>query len=75
MTQRLEEYVQECADIAADTTHSYKKEEAALRADGAIRFWMRLYMVIDSLAPEARPQFERDHVRLRKIVQKIAPSD
>jgi hypothetical protein len=75
VTQRPEHYVQHCADLAADTTHGYKKKEAVLRADGAIRFWMTLYLGIDGLAPEAQPHLEHDLVRLREFVQKIPTDD
>lgn len=75
VTRRLEDYIQECAALAADTTHGYKKEAAVLRADGAIRLWMKMYLGIGSLAPEAESYFEHDLVRLRNIVQRISTDD
>jgi len=75
VTQRLEEYIQDCAATAADTTHGYKKQEAVLRADGAIRLWMRMYIGIGSLSPEAESYVEHDLVRLRQMVQRIPTSD
>ena len=76
VTPKLDEYVQECVAIAADTTHGYKKKEAALRADGAIRLWIALFLGASvSLGPEARARIEGDLVRLRKSVQNIPLDD
>ncbi|MBB1125937.1 hypothetical protein [Thiospirillum jenense] len=72
ITCKLDEYVQECTAVAADTTHGYKKKEAALRADGAIRLWMTLFVgEAARLAPDMRKRVEHDLVRLREIVQNI----
>ena len=74
VTKRLEEYIQECASTAADTIHGYKKNEAVLRADGAIRLWMAMYLV-DGLAPDAQAHLGHDLVRLREMVQRIPVED
>ncbi len=76
ITPKLDQYVQECVAIAADTTHGYKKKEAALRADGAIRLWIALFVGPSAnLAPEARARIEADLVRLRTTVQNIPIDD
>ncbi len=76
VTQKLEQYVQECAVSATDTTHGYKKREAALRADGAIRLWMTLFMgSAVNLTQDAQNRFEQDLLRLRHVVQNISLDD
>lgn len=76
ITQQLEDYVQECVNTAADTTHGNKKKEAALRADGAIRNWMSLFNgVVLRDSQESAARYEADMVRLRKMVQDIPTND
>lgn len=76
VTPDLDKYVQDCVDLAADTTHGYLKNEAALRADGAIRLWIALFVGRSgSLPPEDRARVERDLVRLRTMVQNIPLDD
>lgn len=76
ITQQVDEYVQECVDTAADSTHGYKKKEAALRADGAVRIWMKLYFGLAIRdTPELAARFETDMVRLREMVSDIPTKD
>ncbi|MCC4589679.1 hypothetical protein LL974_00870 [Xanthomonas campestris pv. cannae] len=78
VTPELYQYVQECVDRAADTTHGYLKKEAALRADGAIRLWIALFVgasASPSLAPAESQRIQDDLVRLRKMVQDIPLDD
>lgn len=71
-TNEVRAYVQECFDAATDTTHESKKRDAALRADGAIRSWMRLfsYRQLKS-GDDAAKIFERDMAALRELAQSI----
>lgn len=76
ITEQLGEYVQGRVDAAADTTHGYLKKEAALRADGAIRLWIALFVGPSAqLEPDARKRVEHDLVRLRTLAQSITPDE
>ncbi|KAA0080896.1 hypothetical protein CIW54_22785 [Paraburkholderia sp. T12-10] len=75
-TEELEDYVRDCVATAANSSWGYKKKEAAMRADGAIRVWMKLFAVeAMKVGTDADQRFQADLVRLRQMVQAIPVDD
>ncbi|WP_416819913.1 hypothetical protein [Delftia tsuruhatensis] len=70
------EFVEERVAMAKDTSHGYKKNEAKLRADGAIRFVERLLSSeCHTISRELHEEYNNEVVRLKRVVGSIPTED